>query len=156
MIKMTYQEVTNMQFLGAVQYLANQALPIKTAYAVKKIADELTRAKKRIAEEYQKDIIEKFSKKNPDGSIAHPIGEDGKPVTDQFDPIDDKEGLLKAQNDFGAKTLEINRPKLVVDQLGHSFTMSAAQLVMLDPLFTDLSVVEGLEQAVSETPKEGA
>jgi hypothetical protein len=136
MFTVKYKEITSPHFNVAFQNLSVQALPVKVAYNIKKMADKLHEVRKQIALDYQKEIVEIFAKKNPDGTLAHPKDKDGNELKDQFEPDEtQKEAMAKAVDNFGEKTVSIDRQKLILEDLG-AVQLSAAELSAVEPLFT--------------------
>jgi hypothetical protein len=144
MFQIKYSEVTAPHFTHAMQFLTQQNLPVKTAYNLKKITDELQKHKKTISQEYHDEITLVFSKKDAEGKIVHPKGDDGKELEDQFEQDENrKEECSKKLEEFGNRTIEITRSKLDLGSLG-SIELSAVHLSVLDPIIQDPETAEVL------------
>lgn len=142
-----YKQITSPYFIDAMHFLTTQTFPVKVAYNIKKVADKLEAVKKKIALEYQNEIVEKFAKKNADGSLAHPKDADGKEITEQFDLDETQKDAMKAAVEaFGDKTVDIDRYKITIEELGN-VELTASHLSALDPILTSM------EDAVAEQTK---
>lgn len=131
-----YKQITSPHFNVAFQTLSVQTLPVKVAYNIKKMADRLHQVRKQIGADYQKFIVEKFAKKNEDGSLAHPKDKDGNEMLDQFEPDETKkEDMQREIESFGETEITIEREKLILEDLGTA-ELSAAELSALEPVFT--------------------
>lgn len=117
-------------FSPTLQKLARLPLPVKTAYAVKKIADAIHSEQKRMREAFNKEILEPLAKKNEKGELI-------KDETGDVQ-IDDakKEEFEAAQKAFGERSFRIDRYKLKLD-LFESINLSASELSALDPIIED-------------------
>jgi hypothetical protein len=122
MIKITYNQISNYDLVSAIQKIANTQLPIKVAYNVKKLVDQMTIARKKIGEEYQKEVVDLFA-----------VKEEGKP--DSI-PDDKKEEMEKAQAAFGEKIVEIDRPKIHVHEI-QNVQLTVRELSAIDALIAD-------------------
>jgi hypothetical protein len=143
MITMTYSQINNQQFLSAVSHLCNAKLPTKVAYQVKKIADEVMRARKTIANEYMETIVKPYSEKNPDGSIKFETDSNGVPDPSMIMISDDKKKDFEIRVDgFGEKELKIDRDKIFLESLSN-IDVSATMLSALEPIITEMTVVIG-------------
>lgn len=128
MISMKYKELSGNHFLQAFQKLVHAQLPVKVSYQVKKIADAIHKSRDQVKAEYHAEIIAKFAQKDEKGEPK--LDADGS----NFLPIDgQKEALDKAHAEFGEKTLEIARPKILACLI-EKVAMTAAELAMLDPV----------------------
>src|SRR3954466_5170273 len=105
MITMTYDK-TNGRFVQAMQKLCSLPLPTKTAYTVKKIGEAISAKKRTIGEEFQKTILEKFTKRDEKGEMV--LDEEGQPSVDEANQAE----FMKAQEEFGKTTFTIDRAKL--------------------------------------------
>lgn len=134
---MKYSEVTAPHFTHAMQFITQQNLPVKTAYNIKKITDELQKHKKHISQEYHDEITMEFSKKDAEGKILHPKDENGVEMKDQFEQDETrKEECSKKLEEFGNRTIEIPRSKLDLESLG-KIELSAVHLSVLEPIIQD-------------------
>lgn len=128
MIKMTYEAFMGQGFTRVIQKVTSIPLTTQAAYRVKKIADKMQAARAQIQSEYLKEI-EPFAKKDEAGEFVRP---DNNP--EAFDiPDEKKDAFLAMQKAFGERMISIDRPKLVIQDLGdHKF--SAAELSVLEPM----------------------
>lgn len=134
MIEMSYEQLSNQGFLQAVHGLAQQRLPIKGAYNVKKLADAIMRARKEIGQEYMEVVVEKFAQRDADGNKIELEGE----IQFKNETPEEKDAFLKTQEEFGKKIKKIDRHKLVLGlHLSDNVELSASELSILSPLIED-------------------
>jgi hypothetical protein len=132
-IKLTYAQVVNGQFVYSMQKLVGSELPFKTAYHIKRIADKLNSQRKVISAEYEKDIASVFAKKNADGTrvSAHPsTGRDFEVAEDQLKAFEE------AQTKFGERTFVIDKHPINPAELAGA-TFTAIEVSSLEPLFAN-------------------
>jgi rubrerythrin len=137
MIKLSYEQLHNFEFIRAIQKLSQTPMNVKVAYNIKKLTDRLQSALNQAKKEY-KDMLETHAQKDEKGEFLRP---ENDPTG--FVPILPEE-FAKAQREFSAKEAVIDRPKLMVHDLV-DVKLSASELSTLDPLLTDLEVVAGQE-----------
>jgi len=124
MIKTTYQQISNFQFQSAMHKLSSAPTDGHTAYFIKQMNAALKPLRERIVKEYESDVMEKFAQRD----------EHGKFDKQTFQPIADKEEeFKKAQDEFEARTVEIDRPQLPARIL-KDVRLSALELEALDPI----------------------
>lgn len=103
-----------------------------TAYFIKQMNAAIKPLREKIVKEYEADVMEKFAKRD----------EHGKFDKQTFQPMDDKEEeFKKAQDEFEARTLEIDRPKFTAKFL-KDVRLSALELEALDPILDGASFEE--------------
>lgn len=133
MIKMSYHEMSNFQFQSAKQKLENAPTDGHTAYRISKIVRELDAKRKEIADEYRKDIIEVFAKRDEKGEYSE---HDWTPDESR------QEEFTKAQEDFGNREFTVRRPKLTAHDVRDA-KLSAAELTQLGPILDEESFERG-------------
>jgi hypothetical protein len=130
-MEMKYEEISSEFFLGALQKLVRAPLPVKTAYQVKKWADEMNKARTAIVLAYKLDIAKRFGKMDESGNVI--FAEDGS-----FDvPEELKEEFFKAQKEFGEKLFKFERYKIWIHELNEVKGISAQELNALMPLLSE-------------------
>lgn len=134
MVQMKYNELNNMQFITALQRLAQRPLPVKAAYNVKKWADVIQRARATISAEYSKEVLGTFAEKNEDGTVKLKNPSDASSYTV---PEDQMEGFTKVHDEFGERTFNLERRKILLEDLGN-IDISAAEIAGLEPILTTL------------------
>lgn len=133
-IKVKYNSFSNFEFLQAIQKIASTPTTAAKANTIRKITNALQEGRvKTVVEDYKKEIMEVFAKRNEAGEIVRP---DGEP--DGFEPIEGKEEECKAATEaFGEKFLEISAEKLTPATLSE-VKLSARELELLGDIFTDV------------------
>ena len=125
MIEVKYEEISSDVFTQAVQKLVRAPLPVKTAYQIKKLADELNKLRKQISDEFQAEIISKHAPaKKEDGTES------------EMTP----EAIEKFQQDqqvFGQKIAKIDRLKIYVHDLSNAQGISAMEINALMPILSE-------------------
>lgn len=126
MITISYQQLMNQGFMMAMQKITNTPLPTKVAYQLKKITDDLQKHRIRVGDEYTAEILKKFAKLNDKGEIEG-MGEI---------PEERQEAFSKAQDEFGKKTVSVDRFKIALQDL-EGAKLTANDLTNLDAIISD-------------------
>jgi hypothetical protein len=126
MIQIAYEKISSPAFVMAMQKLTGAQFDVKTAYSVKKLADALQSAKNKVHQEYEKEVLQKYADKDEAGKLKQPI----------HLPDEVKDAFLAAQEEFGKRTLTIDRGRLTMDQLGR-IQLSAQDLSALEELISE-------------------
>lgn len=132
MIKMTYQQVSGFEFTRAMQKLAQTPMSTKVAYNIKKLADAMNKQREVISQEYQRDIVDKYAKKDEKGELVRP---EGQPQGFDID-AEKVEEFQKVQEDFGKREFTIERFKLTLADL-EQVKLSASELTALEPIYQE-------------------
>lgn len=123
---MTYAQISHSDFSRAMQKLTQANLPVKSAYEIKKLADKIMDARRRIGTEYE-DVITPWTKKNEDGSVFRPEGAPGG-----WDILDEHIESFKAFSEkFGANEIVIERQRISLGVLGN-VQLSASDLAAIE------------------------
>lgn len=131
-IKMKYSDIGNFGFAQLMQKIAQTATNNRNACHIHKITREITKAREKIADDYQKEIAEVFGKRDEAGQLIRPEGE-----PKGYDVIDGKEKELEAAHaTFGEKLAEINWRPLTPTTLA-DVKVSAAEIELMKDLFTE-------------------
>ncbi len=135
MISVTYHMMQrDPQFGQAMSKLVSTPVDQKTAYSIKKINDEFGVIKKKIAAEYQTEIIDVYANKNEKGEL-----ELDKENPGQFVPKENMVTALEQANDaFWNKQAKVDRPRLYLRDL-EQIKFSAMELTKLEALYVDVS-----------------
>jgi hypothetical protein len=131
MIKITYNQISDFALVSAMQKISNTSLPAKVAYDIKKLIDKLTQARKHIGESYQADVLSKFT-----------VKEEGKP---DFVPDEKKAEFEKEQEEFGKRVVEIDRPRIFLDQI-QNVQLTVREISAIS------SLIHGEEPVVESAP----
>lgn len=126
MIKISYEKVVSGEFTMAMQKLTSTPLETKTAYAIKKLADGLQSARNKIQNEFEKQILSKYAKKDEAGKMIQPVE-----IVETM-----KADYEKDQTEFGKNVATIDRPKLSFAQL-EGLKLSARDLSAIDELVSE-------------------
>jgi hypothetical protein len=141
MIQIRYDKLASQQFAVAFQALANAKLGIKAVYAVKKIGDALTSARKKVNDDYRA-LVEQYAEKDAKGMVKLADEKDEHSFVIQETQ---KPAWAAACKDFDAKTVQLDRPKIDVTQLDQA-GLTAASLSALEDVL-DFSGLEALQDA---------
>lgn len=130
MIKMTYQNFMSFGFTQVMTKLAQTPLPVKVSYQIKRMIDDMEKARKAIKDEYL-EMVKAHAVLNEKGELKLKEG------TDQFEIDPAKQvAYTEAEKAFGEKEVTIDRFPIHVDHLeGANF--SAGELTALHGVVTD-------------------
>jgi DNA-binding protein H-NS len=132
MIQLTYKQAMEFEFVRTMRKLATTPMQTHTAYSIKKITDALMSARKKVASEWETDILAIYAKKDEKGEVIR-----SKEDPERFEILEDKLSEFKAkQEEFGNRVITIERAKLTLSDLA-SVQLSAAELTALEPLYTE-------------------
>lgn len=136
MIELSYEKLSNQGFLHALQNLAQQRMPVKAAYNVKKLCDAVMKARKEVGQEYMDTVVEKFAQRDDKGAKIEVDGQ----IQFKDETPEEKDEFIKTQDEFGKKMKQIPRERLVMGvDIPGSLETSAAELSVLDPVIADVS-----------------
>lgn len=101
--KLKYSDVSHFEFQKAFQKLMNSPTDGKTSYTISKIASEIDKCRAQIRDEFTKEIVEKFAKREEDGTYNK----------DTWVPEESKlEEFQTAQEEFGKREFTVLRKPL--------------------------------------------
>lgn len=133
-IELKYSDLSNFHIDSTLARMAEVVTDGHSAYKIKKMCRAVNEAKKKIASEYDEEIVKKFSKKDESGNVVR-VQPDKDPLG--FVPDDtQKDGLKDAFKAFGEKTIWIDRPALTLHDL-RDMPMSALDQDSLKNLIDD-------------------
>jgi hypothetical protein len=132
MVQFKYSDLNSMQFINAISRLSGRPLPVKTAYNVKKWADAIMAARKKISEEFQAEVLTEFAEKGEDGAIRL---KDKHDLSSYTIPEDAQAAYNEAMEKFGERLYKLDRRKIVLEELGN-IEISASELTALEPVLT--------------------
>lgn len=128
MIKVTYDQLTDQEFVQALHALGEAPnLPTKISYDISKITGPLKKKLGRLQKEFQP-IMDAHAEKDANGKMIFNKEAQGYKVRDDM-----QESLKAAREEFGARTFELDRPKLTYKELGN-VQLSPNALTALEPL----------------------
>jgi hypothetical protein len=145
MIKLSYREMNNYEFVNALRSLAeHRGFDTKTAYNIGKIKAAFDRGVEKGRETYAA-ILKKFADLNEDGSLKLANPNDPR----SFNIAEEKKGdFKKASEEFMGSDYEIPRFKISVSKL-EGAGLSPSDLIALEPILTDLEMLEGGAEAAA-------
>lgn len=148
MIKMTYSKLGSERFARSFNKITNaQQLPVKLAYAVKKLTDKLEEKRKQIRDEYQAKCVEIYAARDEKGKVVmEPNGAGFKVAEGKEDEF------AAAEKVFDATEVQIDRPQLPIDELYSRAGLTATDLSNLDEVL-DLSALEQEDAPVLKSVK---
>lgn len=139
-IEVKYSDLSNFHIDSTLARMAEVITDGHSAYKIKKMCRAVNDAKKKIAAEYDEEIVKKFSKKDESGNVIR-VQPEKDPLG--FVPDDEqKEGLKDAFKAFGEKTVWIDRPALSLHDL-RDMPMSALDQDSLKNLIDDTEAERG-------------
>jgi len=133
-IEVKYSDLSNFHIDSTLSRMAEVVTDGHSAYKIKKMCRAVNDAKKKIAAEYDEEIVKKFSKKDEAGNVIR--------VQPEKDPLgflpedSQKDALKEAFKAFGEKTVFIDRPALTLHDL-RDMPMSALDQDSLKNLIDD-------------------
>lgn len=134
-MKIKYNEISTFAFQTAMQKLSAAPVDGRTAYDIKLMNSALKKAREQVADEYKKEIIEVYAKRD----------ENGKYNEEQFEPQEEKlKEFEAAQEAFGEREIEIDRPMFTAHHI-QSVKLSALELEGLGQVFDFESFEKPLE-----------
>lgn len=127
MILIPYKDVSAFNFQTALQKLAGTSMDGHSAYKVKKIFAGVKKGQELVSEKYKAEIMPKFAK----------LDAEGKFDIEKFevDPAKEAE-FVKAQDEFGLQNIEIDRPKLTLQDI-RNVQLSPIEQLALEPVLDD-------------------
>ena len=128
-ITVKYKDLSGYAFQSAMSKLSNCTFKDggRCAYLVKKMNQAIKPLRDKIAAEYKAELM---------GVYGQP-GEDGKLDERTFKPIEGKEEeFTKAQEDFGERSAEIDRPKFLAADIKDA-NLTADEQEAIDPILDD-------------------
>lgn len=129
MIQMKYSHLVRNDFTMALQKLARLPLPVRTAYQVKKILEEVQNARKKVASEFTETILKKYAKKDEKGEFVRPEGDpNGFMPPEQVSPE-----MTADEKAFGENVFKSDRFQIHYTSLGNA-QISAQEIEVLEPL----------------------
>jgi hypothetical protein len=126
-LTITYEQCTNYELQVAMEKLTNMPTDGKTAYRIKTINAELKKARVKISDEYEKEICEKYAERDAEGKYDRQTFKPKKEMIADF---------KKDQDEFGKRTVEIERPKLTMADIKDT-KLTANDLEALEPILDD-------------------
>lgn len=139
MIEVKYEDVSSEVFTTAIQKLSRAPLNVKAAYAVKKMVDHVNQLRRRMADEFTSEVVEKFSAKDASGNIT-------RDERGMYQILDGQmEAYQTAMEAFGKKTAKIERHKIPLTWIGNAQGISAVDMQALMPLVDEEMGPEGVE-----------
>lgn len=133
--KITYSQAANPHLVSAFQRLATIPMNLKLSYDFMKLADEVMKVKNKSGREYVMELLPKFAKRDEAGNFVKEENVEGVVVSD-------KEGLTKAEEDFGKTEVTLTRLKLSLKRIDDAnIKISPAELKALEPiLIVDIDI----------------
>lgn len=128
-IPITYQQVSNYAFQGAMDKLRNAQFKDggRCAYLVKKMSQAVDKVREVIRKEYRETILEPYAQRDAEGKYDE----------ERFLPIEEKkEEFKKALEVFEAKLAYIDRPKFFAADIREAH-LTAAEQEAIDPILDD-------------------
>lgn len=128
MIKLTYDQITDKNFLQALHALGSASnVTSQVAHRISKVTGPIRKKLDALQKEFQP-IMDEYTEKGPDGKPVFNKEAQGYKVEDSK-----KEGLKAAREEFGARTFELDARKLTFKELG-SVQLSPDALTALGPI----------------------
>lgn len=142
--KITYRKASNEQLVLAFQRLATIPMNLKLSYDFMKMADAVMNLKKKIAKEFEAELISKYAKKDEDGKLVVDEAQEGF-------VLEDKEGFSKAEKTFGDTEVSLDRLKISLKRIDEAgLKLMPAELKALESLLEhDLELPEVQELSPS-------
>lgn len=130
MVTLKYSEVSSFPFAQAMQKISSTPTHGAKASQIHRVTKQLDRLRKQISKEYQEELVNVYGKKDEEGKLIRPEGE-----PNGFEPDETKqEEFVKAQEEFGNKTVELDVPSFNLDVLA-DIKLSAQDLEALKGLY---------------------
>ena len=138
-IKLTNEQLNNIQFLQSLNKIANMSLPIKTSYKISYIKDKVDRHTRQGREIFH-NVAKKYAELDEKGNLVPETDpRTNNPIPGSFKFKSDEAGkeFRKEEKEFMAIEHTIPKHKLSVDELGAT-ELTANDISVLKPLFSDL------------------
>lgn len=125
--KVTYSKMSSFQFQKVLQKLETAATDGFTAYRIRKIATKLKSYREQIANEYKKQIMDKYAKRDEKGEYKE----------EDFVPMEDKVNEYnKALEDFGKNEVFVDRHPLTIADI-KDIKITAEEMEAMGEMFDD-------------------
>lgn len=142
MLKIKRSQLANMQFVVAMQKLAQVPMNTPTAFTLKNILQTLNSAREEMSADHKEQIIMKYSQKDEAGNVVH---EDEEKT--RFKVIDGMaEELDQAQKDFFDYELSLPCVKVNINNLPAQ--MSPIDLINLEPIYFNVEAAQPSDTAI--------
>ena len=126
MIRLKYSQFMSFPFTQSMQKLANQSFPARTAYAMKKLGDDLQKQRNQISKEYL-ELVDGYATKNADGSLLKDKNDPGS-----FDIAPEKiDAYQAAEKDFGEREFVLDRANFVKSYVPNWYSIRPKKLQIL-------------------------
>lgn len=140
MIKMSYEQLTQTKFRECIIKLSNAPMKTPQAFRIKHIIQALQKEQNGMKDNFQKEVVALYATDGVAGEVKTPEAMmKGLP----FEPMEGKiEDAEKAMAAFGKREFTINQNKISSDLLFSVGEWSPSELIALEPLVAELSLVE--------------
>lgn len=130
MITFSYAKLNNQNVLNGIKQLSGLVLPFDTATEVMNLTDAVMRQRRAIGEEYYRDILEKFGKKNEDGTLAFQKDADGKPDLSTMELAEEtKDQYEQAVKEFDNRTVTLLVNKIKLTEVSASLLNALGDII---------------------------
>jgi hypothetical protein len=131
MIEIKYEDISAENFTQALHKLARVQVQAKVAYAIKKLVDEVNKARRAISGEFEEEVAKKYAKRDEKGDIM--FDEDGHfIVADEHTSV-----YMEETKAFGKKLAKIDRFKIPLAWIGNAQGVSASDIAALEPVLDE-------------------
>ena len=129
-LKISYKDLSSFEFAQTMQKIGSTPTHGQLASRIHKVVKALDRARKAVRDEYRKEIIETFGKRDDKGALVRP-----QDNPEGFEPIEEKKDeFLKAHDAFGDRQADLDVKPFTVDMFG-DMKISASDLENLGEMY---------------------
>lgn len=141
MIKMSYEQLSSMNFQRAMSKLMNTPMKSPEAFKIKHIGKALQKNQTEMTEKFKKEIIAVFAKGGEE--TKEPVSEVAQKAGIPFEPLEGKlEATKEAIEQFGKREFTIPQNKITAQYLISCAEWTPVELQFLEPVVSELTAVE--------------
>lgn len=140
MIKMSYEQLSSMNFQRAIQKLMNTPMKSPEAFKIKHIGKALQKHQTEMTEKFRKQILSQYAKGGEESK--EPVSEVAQKAGIPFEPLEGKlEEAKSAIENFGKQEFTVPHNKITGQYLISCAEWSPVELQFLEPVVSELTAV---------------
>lgn len=148
MIELKYSHVRNPEFQGAFSKLVNvQQLPTKVTCLIAQIKKAFDKEVETAQECFIK-LLKNHANLDEKGNFVELVVGGAKQPGTYSIPEEKQAQWMEALKEFGETTFNVERRKILMQEISE-VKFSAAELIALEPLLSDMEVMDGGKQGLS-------
>lgn len=135
-VTLKYGQVAPFEFQTIQQKIEMTPTTVAKAAVLRHVIKNIKEMRKKMSEEYTKEVMEKFGKKGEDGQFLRDEEHPDR-ILLATDTAEDRELVQKANDEFYAREYSFAVPTLLNPYYLSEVKMTAKEVELLGPLFTE-------------------